>query len=50
MIAISALFLSGVWAIGVMGFAVALAVAVTVAARRSRCFRRCSASSAGTRT
>ncbi len=32
MIAISALFLSGVWAIGVMGFAVALAVAVTVAA------------------
>jgi RND superfamily putative drug exporter len=32
MVAISALFLSGVWAIGVMGFAVALAVAVAVAA------------------
>ncbi len=32
MIAISALFLAGVWAIGVMGFAVALAVAVTIAA------------------
>jgi RND superfamily putative drug exporter len=32
MIAISALFLAGVWAIGVMGFAVAVAVAITVAA------------------
>jgi RND superfamily putative drug exporter len=32
MIAISALFLAGVWAIGVMGFAVAVAVLITVAA------------------